>query len=90
MENIIKKAIEGGYANDKPEYAREHLITGFEGDFRFMVIDPLFWQALSKAVNWKSWEMEEIRNNFFEENFRQEGDEPMGWNSALKYLENQL
>lgn len=52
MENIIKKAIEGGYANDRPEYARQHLITGFEGDFRFMVIDHLFWQALGKACGW--------------------------------------
>lgn len=53
MENIIKKAIEGGYANDRPEYARQHLITGFEGDFRFMVIDPLFWQSLGKACGWE-------------------------------------
>jgi len=49
MENIIKKAIEGGYASDRPDYARQHLITGFEGDFRFMILDPLFWQSLGKA-----------------------------------------
>jgi len=61
IEQIIKKAIEGGYASDRPEYARQHLITGFEGDFRFMVLDPLFWQALGKACGWNDDQRVELK-----------------------------
>lgn len=51
-EELIKIAIENGYASDRPAYARENLVTGFEGDIRFMVLDPLFWQALGKGLGW--------------------------------------
>lgn len=89
MENIIKKAIDGGYANDRPEYARQHLITGFEGDFRFMVIDPLFWQSLGKACGWgidresymqfiPQWRDYALR--FHEINLTE------GWDKAVEYL----
>lgn len=40
METIIKKAIEGGYPDER--YGEEDTA----------VLDPLFWKALSKACGW--------------------------------------
>lgn len=45
-ENIIKKAIEGGY----PEHTIYHLT---KLDNFVQVLDPLFWQALGKACRWE-------------------------------------
>lgn len=49
MENIIKKAIEGGYVFNKSE-------IGVSISTR-NVCDPLFWQALGKACGWVEWTM---------------------------------
>jgi len=56
MENVIKKAIEGGF---KPKYTKQGLIWSKteqgvsylcpHGTFEHYVLDPLFWQALGKA-----------------------------------------
>lgn len=43
MENIIKKAIEGGY-NHQSLKSFSHMLS---------VLNPLFWQALGKACGWK-------------------------------------
>ena len=69
MEQIIKKAIEGGW---KPEMKKEGvIITGEKVFFDFIenpsarvshqtsfsfseiVLDPLFWQSIGKACGWK-------------------------------------
>lgn len=48
IEQAIEKAIEGGYERTKrnytPELGRFHVCE--------IVLDPLFWQALGKVLNW--------------------------------------
>lgn len=53
MENIIKKAIEGGYKccdRDEPFSLEKHLIANFKEE----ILDPKFFQALGKACGWSS------------------------------------
>lgn len=64
MENIIKKAIQGGY--EQPDILINGRITIEDGKLvgglypgAFCVMDPLFWQALGKALKWKDWLCEE-------------------------------
>lgn len=55
MENIIKKAIEGGW---KPrEFIKNHVLN--VGNRTFLLddsplLDPLFWQALGKSLGWEN------------------------------------
>ncbi len=61
MENIIKKAIEGGYYGERADMPISH--TDGDCSLRLhgadyvsmyeMICDPLFWQALGKACGWK-------------------------------------
>ena len=48
IEQVIQKAIEGGYERTKRNYTREL------GRFHVceIVLDPLFWQALGKSMGW--------------------------------------
>lgn len=46
MENIIKKAIEGGYR------AKEKTIHNQIGYEKVLICDPLFWQTLGKSCGW--------------------------------------
>lgn len=55
MENIIKKAIEGGYngvshQNQKGRWTGARVLS--LDDMAWVVLDPLFWQALGKACGW--------------------------------------
>lgn len=60
MEQIIKRAIEGGY---KPTmykgdlYSEDMVKVGFLGGYsiteRDFFLDTLFWQALGKSCGWK-------------------------------------
>jgi hypothetical protein len=62
MEDIIKKAIEGGYdwwksrypeLNHTKEEMTEFLLHDYEKpSFADIVCDPLFWQALGKVCGW--------------------------------------
>lgn len=64
MENIIKKAIEGGWKQEykdhklkkqykQPHYWAEKDNVSSKIDVKYMVLDPLFWQALGKACGWE-------------------------------------
>lgn len=58
MENVIKKAIEGGYkpvfAGSVVEDIQWNLVH--EEWYKDFILDPLFWQALGKACGWdKQW-----------------------------------
>ena len=89
MENIIKKAIDGGYAIQQSYYVHPVSFTAlkhtneyhtvFELDYTTVIedengeektvpvtasyqtskiiLDPLFWQALGKACNWREDEL---------------------------------
>lgn len=108
MEQIIKKAIEGGW--------RKHFyFSHFNGDevafgdttrdsennpcfytsTHAILLDPLFWQSLGKAVGWKhttpltgenmvppTWQYHALR--FHEINLTE------GWEQAVKYLQSLL
>ena len=50
MENIIKKAIEGGYGG-KGYFNIFSLGIKRDAEY-YMVLDPLFWQSLGKACGW--------------------------------------
>lgn len=51
MENIIKKAIEGGYNN--LTVTQFNLLKENKLRVELFVLDPLFWQALGKACGWE-------------------------------------
>lgn len=46
MENIIKKAIEGGYVCLQGEFWDKN-------DFNHALLDKNFWQSLGKSCGWK-------------------------------------
>lgn len=101
MDEIVNKAIEGGYKNGhiwgkdgvmyilKDESGHQYGMISEE----FIVLDPLFWQALSKACGWgnkrtynqadqleveRYWKVYALR--FYEINLTE------GWDAAVKYL----
>lgn len=56
MEQAIKKAIDGGYIFDNsyiqktsPKWIVEHYSYGISS----MLMDPLWWKCLGKAMNWE-------------------------------------
>lgn len=56
MENIIKKAIEGGYNGYPKPFCIEcgnYEAPSENTKSNNMFLDPLFWQALGKACGWK-------------------------------------
>jgi len=59
MENIIKKAIEGGYERKNGSFLLPMKLNDefdvWEYDHNAIVLDPLFWQALGKACGWRMW-----------------------------------
>ena len=87
MENIIKKAIEGGWVNVKgatEEQIKVVLEVELKNPYR-IVCDHLFWQALGKACRWnwldkRNWKYFAI--HFHEINLTQ------GWDKAVEYLED--
>lgn len=93
MENIIKKAIDGGYKKER-YYFDEN--GNFDDEpYEVILMKADFWQALGKACGWSEWsgEMgimseEEIALwkfyalSFYEINLTQ------GWDKAVEYLED--
>ena len=84
MEQVIKKAIEGGYEET------EHISD--ERDW-YIFMQPTFWQALQKSCKWeamrlppqkgyskKSWLLH--AQNFHHINLTE------GWSKAAEYLES--
>ena len=52
IQQAIEKAIEGGYrpTGDKNDYRTELVIRAMRKEA--ILLDPLFWQALGKAMGW--------------------------------------
>lgn len=102
MEDIIKKAIEGGYGCPEKHCSRWINTDGIENPSMHydhlwelqsdMLLDPLFWKALSKACGWNGdfyrasidgsseWYLRAM--SFHEINLTE------GWDSAISYLTN--
>lgn len=108
MENIIKKAIEGGYKSEHRQdwenlkecckdcsaykTFEQYMFSALKNSkniFFVMVLDPLFWQALSKTFNWKnksydSWAFDsywlQCAVKFHTINLEE------GWDKAVAYL----
>lgn len=87
MEEAIKLAIEkGGY--EVGEYGLQTL-----GQKKLMILDPLFWQALGRALGWASEKIDKERwlelyakqhaLRYFELKLIN-GDEKQFWNNLLK------
>lgn len=94
FEEIIKKAIEGGYDDDFgvstlrfKEYEPYQIINSFKQ----YILDPLFWQSLGKACGWNKhdhsrnlyearvhWQYVALK--FFDTNLTE------GWDKAVEYL----
>lgn len=85
MNDILKKAIEGGW-NDRlyrnMRNAPENEKAGIETHYRDLVLDPLFWQALGKSCGWLSYQTDTYYMHFFLLNWNE------GWDSAISYLTN--
>lgn len=111
MEKIIRKAIEGGWRKDITSWDRctidnegFYASNTFEEDIsatrirkEWIVLDPLFWQALGKACGWEVEELDSIEGNDFYKNkwtkkalHFHEINLTEGWDKAVKYLEDLL
>ncbi len=51
-QQFIEDAIKGGWRSDIPEHQHQSFIDGTQGDIRFMLLDPLAWQAVGKTRGW--------------------------------------
>lgn len=88
MNEIIQKAIEGGYENSWKENANIQIYSGqaLSANVEKCILDPLFWQALGKACGWK-----ENKNIYFNEWFINAEtfyriNLAKGWGRAVEYL----
>jgi hypothetical protein len=71
-KEIIEKAIEGGYAPEPYRHRQfirtsrktyQHLQTsGASMPYSEIILDPLFWQSLGKALEWKEKNKHHIDN----------------------------
>jgi len=56
MNEAIKIAIEKGGYKDTEKWIpleKERVLTLLTREWAFVMVDPLFWQALGKALGWK-------------------------------------
>lgn len=64
MQQAIQKAIEGGYRNIEDNYEidgeklrlyrkKDNATTALL-EYEYLLLDPLFWQALGKSLGWES------------------------------------
>lgn len=94
MQEIIKKAIEGGwkpgYKNSSKEEHLYFVIHDYEAPTeQEIVCDPIFWQSLGKACGWEEAHKE---NNFSKAEWVYQGrmfheiNLTEGWNRAVEYL----
>lgn len=85
MNNIIQKAIEGGWDVEAPYQS-----------YKITVCDPLFWQALGKAcgLSWVcescvEYEKDNCQEKWLENALRfHEINLTEGWDKAVAYLED--
>lgn len=92
MDKILDKAIQGGWK--PPTKEQEKMLGGYYRSD--CILDPIFWQALSKACGWKVYQSENIitkkevliemwlehAKRFHEINLTE------GWSKAVEYLED--
>lgn len=100
MEEVIKKAIQGGWNTEFTDYSFEK--WGIRESYceyqtyKDIVCDPLFWQALQKSCGWHIAESSvvtdwgEIRTSGKIYNALKfyEINLTQGWNEAEKWLQN--
>ena len=92
MEDIIKKAIEGGY--EKERYYFDENGNFDDEPYEVVLMKSSFWQALSKACGWDKREekkdpmFNEIRNwKYYAIRFPEINLTP-SWDKAIQYLSN--
>ena len=98
MEEIIKKAMRGGYKLDWEEEVDPDWMTGFTAkasvNIKEITLDPLFWQALATNCKWQvsdclTGKKENtlplsIPLEFYRINLTE------GWDKAIEYLQASL
>jgi len=95
MKEAIQKAIEGGWkyqCNPRCDYTvRERDVKVYTNDpddtklyVKFIEIreDPLFWQALGKAMGWE----QEVENEFGEKELRGSRNWTIKWHRFIDHL----
>lgn len=86
MENIIRKAIEGGYIRKNGSFSLPMKLNDefdiWEYDHNAIVLDPLFWQTLGKACGWQKNQCSANYRTFMMRNYHS------GWSKACEYLES--
>lgn len=90
MEQIIHKAIEGGYGGlrKRDDITHQWTIYHRHGAFaanlfeaqHYAILDPLFWQALIPKENQYAMTWHDVALQFYSINLRD------GWNVAISYL----
>lgn len=63
MENIINRAIDGGYTHVIHERSDGIKIYSYDQGMHKIVLDPLFWQLLGKACGWQTHGRHETKGN---------------------------
>ena len=110
MNEIINKAVEGGWDDETAKVTNYDKRDGYEGMATSMysthkaLLDPLFWQALSKSCGWRERNYAYILSNTINQ-YTHDAGAPQwkfialrfheinlteGWNSAIEYLYNLL
>jgi hypothetical protein len=52
--NVVEKAIEGGWRDNKIRYQQIRAVTGTHMiPVEVVALDPIFWQALGKSLGWR-------------------------------------
>lgn len=100
MENIIKKAIEGGYELGKftiDNHEKGESYNYYSDGNYIVTLDPLFWQALGKACLWNRYSGNVSHKGIMDFTFEDgcttcyalrfhEINLTEGWDKAVEYL----
>jgi len=100
MEEVIKKAMEGGFIYSKGHTKKEMdwIINLFSENKYEVVCNPLFWQALGKSCGWEKHPKRQVEFHQPLSSFTQTGIEKYhalrfheinlaeGWDKAVDYL----
>lgn len=95
MEDVINKAIKGGYYFKDWNIAEPLAIKQFtESDFKVFLLDPLFWKSIGKVCEWKECYHGDkvachVHAGWFLNGIHfQELNLDKGWEEAVKWLKD--
>lgn len=101
MDKAINRAIEGGWKGyihftaHREETLERWLAMDLDNDFKEIVLDPLFWQALGKAEGWGTFTGRDRIDFIDDDNFKHYHHECKGrmwhyyWTCFIDHLAEQ-